>query len=73
MGAYLHMTIINHPAGDVLFILVEPGKVVPYISVAEHWSLLSGAKIDEKMQKKSSLISQSISSMLELLSQNLSL
>ena len=41
------------PAGDVLCILVEPGKVVPLISVAEHWSWLSGAKIDKKCRKAS--------------------
>ena len=33
-----------HGAGNVLCILVEPGKVVQLISVAEHWSWLRGAK-----------------------------
>ena len=37
-------TDMYHPAGDVLWILIEPGNLVPYISVAEHWSWLSGDK-----------------------------
>ena len=38
----LAVVLIFHPAGDVLWTLVEPGKVVPQISVGEHWSWLSG-------------------------------
>ena len=45
----VHMPEQIHPAGDVLCILVKPGKVVPYISVAERWSWFGRAKIDEKM------------------------
>ena len=33
-----------HPAGDVLWVFVEPGNVVPQISVAGHRCWLSRAK-----------------------------
>ena len=34
----------KHPAGDVLWVFVEPGNVVPEISVAGHRCWLSRAK-----------------------------
>ena len=41
----------THPAGDVLWVFVEPGNVVPYISVAGHRCWLSRAKHRLKIQK----------------------